>query len=36
MEELHLILPDMPVVILTGHGSIESAVQAIKRGLTAT
>jgi two-component system response regulator GlrR len=32
MEELHLILPDMPVIILTGHGSIESAVQAIKRG----
>ena len=32
MEELHLVLPDMPVIILTGHGSIESAVQAIKRG----
>ena len=32
MEELHLILPELPVIILTGHGSIESAVQAIKRG----
>src|SRR5665647_2723610 len=32
MEEMHLLFPDMPVIILTGHGSIESAVQAIKRG----
>jgi two-component system response regulator GlrR len=32
MEELHLIHPDMPVVILTAHGSIESAVEAMKRG----
>jgi two-component system, NtrC family, response regulator GlrR len=32
MEAMHLLLPDMPVIILTGHGSIESAVQAIKRG----
>jgi len=32
MEEMHLLFPAMPVIILTGHGSIESAVQAIKRG----
>jgi two-component system response regulator GlrR len=32
MEELHLIQPDMPVIILTAHGSIESAVEAMKRG----
>jgi two-component system response regulator GlrR len=32
MEKLHLIAPEMPVIILTAHGSIESAVEAIKRG----
>jgi two-component system response regulator GlrR len=32
MEELHLIHPDMPVIILTAHGSIESAVEAMERG----
>ena len=32
MEEIHLIHPDMPVIILTAHGSIESAVEAMKRG----
>ena len=32
MEELHLIHPDIPVIILTAHGSIESAVEAMKRG----
>ena len=32
MEELHLIHPDMPAIILTAHGSIESAVEAMKRG----
>jgi two-component system response regulator GlrR len=32
MEELHFIHPDMPVIILTAHGSIESAVEAMKRG----
>jgi two-component system response regulator GlrR len=32
MEELHLILPEMPVIILTAYGSIESAVEAIKKG----
>jgi two-component system response regulator GlrR len=32
MEELHLIHPNMQVIILTAHGSIESAVEAMKRG----
>ena len=32
MEDLHLISPDLPVLILTAHGSIESAVEAMKRG----
>ena len=32
MKELQLIHPDMPVIILTAHGSIESAVQAMERG----
>lgn len=32
MEDLHLISPDLPVIILTAHGSIESAVEAMKRG----
>ena len=32
MEELHLIIPEMPVIILTAYGSIENAVEAMKRG----
>src|SRR4030043_2132072 len=32
LGELHLILPEMPVIILTAYGSIESAVEAMKRG----
>ena len=32
MEEIHTIRPEMPVIILTGYGSIENAVEAIKRG----
>jgi len=32
MEELHLILPDMPIIILTAYGTIESAVEAMKKG----
>lgn len=32
MENLHRIIPEMPVIILTAYGSIESAVDAIKRG----
>jgi two-component system, NtrC family, response regulator GlrR len=32
MEDFHQIRTDMPVVILTAHGSIESAVEAMKKG----
>lgn len=32
MEEIHSINPEMPVIILTAHGSIESAVEAMKKG----
>ncbi|MFQ5850103.1 MAG: sigma-54-dependent transcriptional regulator [Candidatus Binatia bacterium] len=32
MEKFHSISPGLPVIILTAHGSIESAVEAIKRG----
>jgi two-component system, NtrC family, response regulator GlrR len=32
MEELHDTHPELPVIILTGYGSIDSAVEAMKRG----
>ena len=32
MDELHRRSPDLPVVIMTGFGTIESAVEAIKHG----
>jgi two-component system response regulator GlrR len=32
MEEFHLINPEMPAIILTAYGSIESAVEAMKSG----
>lgn len=32
MEEIHALRPDMPVIILTGFGSIENAVEAMKKG----
>jgi two-component system response regulator GlrR len=32
MEELHRIQPELPVIILTGFGSVNSAVDAMKRG----
>ena len=32
MGKLHLINPAMPAIILTAYGSIESAVEAVKRG----
>jgi two-component system response regulator GlrR len=32
MDELHSINPEMPVIILTAYGSIESAVEAMKKG----
>ena len=32
MEDLRRMSPDLPVIILTAHGSIESAVEAMQRG----
>ncbi len=32
MEEVHVANPDLPVIILTAHGSIESAVEAMRCG----
>ncbi len=32
MEEVHHVFPGLPVIILTAHGTIESAVEAMKRG----
>ncbi|MDP2996588.1 MAG: sigma-54 dependent transcriptional regulator [Bryobacterales bacterium] len=32
MEQLHRRNPDMPVLVMTGYGTIETAVEAIKRG----
>jgi two-component system response regulator GlrR len=32
MEEMHSINPYVPIIILTAHGSIESAVEAMKKG----
>ena len=32
MEEMHDKNPDMPVIILTAHGTIQSAVDAMKKG----
>ena len=32
MEDFRSINPDVPTIILTAHGSIESAVEAMRRG----
>jgi two-component system response regulator GlrR len=32
MEDVHKIIPDIPVIILTAYGSIESAVEAMQKG----
>lgn len=32
MDEVHSINPEIPVIILTAYGSIESAVEAMKKG----
>jgi len=32
MEKMHLAAPEMPVIILTAHGTIETAVEAMKQG----
>lgn len=32
MERMHKLHPDLPIIILTAHGSIDSAVEAMKLG----
>ena len=32
MEEIHSMSPEMPIIILTAHGTIESAVEAMRKG----
>ena len=32
MEEVHGVNPDLPAIILTAHGTIESAVEAMRKG----
>ena len=32
MEKIHAIHPEMPIIILTAHGSIDSAVEAMQKG----
>jgi two-component system response regulator GlrR len=32
MTQLHSVNPEIPVIILTGHASVESAVEAMKKG----
>ena len=32
MEKLHQLAPEMPVIILTAYGTIDTAVEAMKRG----
>ncbi|MGH7827057.1 MAG: sigma-54-dependent transcriptional regulator [Candidatus Binatia bacterium] len=32
MQEVHAINPELPAIILTAHGSIESAVEAMRKG----
>jgi len=32
MEEIHSIMPEMPIIIFTAHGSIESELEAMRKG----
>ena len=32
LAELHPLFPDIPIVMISGHGTIETAVEAIKKG----
>jgi len=32
MEKMHLVAPEMPAIILTAYGTIDTAVEAMKRG----
>jgi len=33
LKEVHKVLPDLPIVIMTAYGTVESAVQAMKEGV---
>ena len=32
LEKLQALIPDVPVVMISGHGTIETAVEAVKKG----
>jgi len=32
MEEIHSIMPEMPIIIFTAHGTIETEVEAMRKG----
>jgi len=32
MEEIHSIMPEMPIIIFTAHGTNETAVEAMRKG----
>ncbi len=32
LEKLELVSPDVPVIMISGHGSVETAVEALKKG----
>ena len=32
LEKTHLLYPDIPVIIITGHGTIDTAVECMKKG----
>ncbi|SHF27307.1 DNA-binding transcriptional response regulator, NtrC family, contains REC, AAA-type ATPase, and a Fis-type DNA-binding domains [Mariniphaga anaerophila] len=32
LEQLHVVAPDSPVVMISGHGNIDTAVESIKKG----
>ncbi|MBI1996381.1 MAG: response regulator, partial [Deltaproteobacteria bacterium] len=32
MEEFHAVNPEVPAIILTAHGTIQNAVEAMRRG----
>jgi DNA-binding NtrC family response regulator len=32
LERLHILVPDIPVIMISGHGTIETAVEAVRKG----
>ncbi|UZV96829.1 response regulator, partial [Treponema pallidum] len=32
LQHVHAVLPDIPIIILTGHGTVENAVEAMHKG----